>query len=136
MHFLRCLDIRSWNNRAELHSLQDLRLEQSFKIRAIFYIFVFPLYIAWIYLEWLLFTKSSCQNQKYTQNMCKFSSIYQLLPPENALKVAKYQRNNETSIQKSISLLSVPLEDALKVSKYHSVFPFSQVVRHPEKMKM
>ena len=31
-------------------------------------------------------------------------------------------------------LLSMPLEDALKVSKYHSVLPLSQVIRHPDKM--
>ena len=33
-----------------------------------------------------------------------------------------------------ISLLAMPLEDALKVPKYHSVLPLSQVVRHPDKM--
>ena len=31
-----------------------------------------------------------------------------------------------------MSLLAMPLEDALKVSKYHSVLPLSQVVRHPD----
>ena len=30
-----------------------------------------------------------------------------------------------------IILLSMPLKDALKVSKYHSVLPLSQVVGHP-----
>ena len=31
-----------------------------------------------------------------------------------------------------ISLLAMPLEDALKVPKYHSVLPLSQIVRHPD----
>ena len=35
-----------------------------------------------------------------------------------------------------MSSLSMPLEDALKVSKYHSVFSLSQVVGHPDNMKV
>ena len=44
----------------------------------------------------------------------------------------RLKRFSNVMVLMEINLLPMPLKDALQVSKNHSVFPFSQVIRHPE----